>query len=312
METSLTLLVIGEKIDKSFIEKLYNKKNLKENKIKNKNYEYIEVINSLNWKIDYFENGLSDSVCEKIQSKIDSDRKNAFYFHVLICFTDSEDKISKILNFIGSKNIYYQPFIIFISNSSLDTKSLRQRLRKDEDNLFDVRNIEIIKYNEGNETILLESIWKKCCVYNQLGNSLILHSINKKKINIIKKDHALNFFIIGKTGVGKSTFVNILAGDIVSPERVGKNITKGTKEYICKNISMYIYDTEGFSTGNEIEKVTKDIFDSMEKLKENKQIINGIFYMFDISSTRTYDEKEENLIKKLYKNKYKYIFFVKS
>ena len=301
METSLTLLVIGEKIDKSFIEKLYNKKKLKENKIKNKNYEYIEVINSLNWKIDYFENGLSDNIYKKIQSKIDSDRKNAFYFHVLICFTDSEDKISKILNFIGSKNIYYQPFIIFISNSSLDTKSLRQNLRKDDDNLFDVRNIEIIKYNEGNETILLESIWKKCCVYNQLGNSLILHSINKKKINIIKKDHALNFFIIGKTGVGKSTFVNILAGDIVSPERVGKNITKGTKEYICKNISMYIYDTEGFSTGNEIEKVTKDIFDSMEKLKENKQIINGIFYMFDISSTRTYDEKEENLIKKLYK-----------
>ena len=48
METSLTLLIIGENIDKSFIEKLYNKKTLKENTIKNKDYEYIEVINSLN------------------------------------------------------------------------------------------------------------------------------------------------------------------------------------------------------------------------------------------------------------------------
>lgn len=310
METSLTLLIIGEKIDKSFIEKLYNKKKLKENKIKNKDYEYIEVINSLNWKIDYFENGLSDNIYKKIQSKIDSDRKNAFYFHVLICFTDFEEKIRKIINSIGSNNIYYQPFIIFISNSSLDTKSLRQSLRKEEDNLFDVRNIEIIKYNKGNETILLDSIWKKCCVYNQLGNSLILHSINKKKTEIIKKDHALNFFIIGKTGVGKSTFVNILAGDIVSPERVGKNITKGTKEYICKNISMYIYDTEGFSTGNEIETVEKDIFNSMDKLTEKKQIINGIFYMFDISSTRTYDEKEEKLIKKLYKRNIKIYFLL--
>ena len=84
-------------------------------------------------------------------------------------------------NFIGSNNIYYQPFIIFISNFSLDVKCLRQLLRKDEDNLFDNRNIEIIKYNKGNEAIFLDSIWKKCFVHNQLGNSLILHSINKKK-----------------------------------------------------------------------------------------------------------------------------------
>ena len=35
----------------------------------------------------------------------------------------------------------------------------------------------------------------------------------------------------------------------------------------------------------------------MDKLTEKKQIINGIFYIFNISSIHTYDEKEENLIK---------------
>ncbi len=38
--------------------------------------------------------------------------------------------------------------------------------------------------------------------------------MNNNRVNIIKKDHAFNFFIIGKTRVGKSTLVNILAGDI--------------------------------------------------------------------------------------------------
>lgn len=178
------------------------------------------------------------------------------------------------MKFITSKNTYYQPFIIFISNSSYDTKSLRHLLRQDEDNFIDPRNVETIQYNQGNETILLESIWKKCCNYNQLGNSLTLPSMNNNKVNIIKKAHALNFFIIGKTGVSKSTLVNILAGDIVSPERIGNNITKGTKEYICKNISKYIYDTEGFSSGDEIVTVEKDIFDTINQLKEKKQFIN--------------------------------------
>ena len=91
---------------------------------------------------------------------------------------------------------------------------------------------------------------------------------------------------------------------------MGKNITKGTKEYICKNISMYIYDTEGFSSGNEIITVEKDIFDSMEKLKEKKQIINGIFYMFNIESPRTYDDKEEILIKKLFNKNFKIYFLL--
>jgi uncharacterized protein (DUF697 family) len=306
----LTLLIIGENIDKSFIEKLYKKKKFKEKKINKPNYKYIEVINSISWKIDYFENGLENNIFQQIQAKIDSDRKEDFYFHVLICFTNSENKIKEFLQFISSKNIYYQPFIIFISNSSFDTKSLRHYLRQDENNFIDPRNIEIIKYIEGNEIILLDSIWRKCCNYNQLGNSLILPSMNNNKVNIVKKDHALNFFIIGKTGVGKSTFVNILAGDIVSPERVGKNITKGTKEYICKNISMYIYDTEGFSSGDEIVTVEKDIFATMDKLIEKKQIINGIFYMFNITSPRTYDIKEESLIKKIFQKNIKIYFLL--
>ena len=308
--TRLTILIVGENIDRPFIEKLYNKNKIKEKIINNPKYKYIEVVNPINWKIDYFENGLTKDIFQQIQTKIDFDRKEDFYFHVLICFTNSEIKIQEFLKYISSKNVYYQPFIIFISNSSFDTKSLRKLLREDEENFIDPRNIEIIKFNKGNEEILLDSIWRKCCNYNQLGNSLILPSINNNKVNIIKKDHALNFFIIGKTGVGKSTLINILTGDISSPERVGKNITKGTKEYICKNISMYIYDTEGFSSGNEIITVEKDIFDSMEKLKEKKQIINGIFYMFNIESPRTYDDKEETLIKKLFNKNFKIYFLL--
>ncbi len=88
-------------------------------------------------KIDYFENGLTEQIFQEIQTKIDFDRSQQFYFHALICFTNSEDKIKELLKFISSKNIYYQPFIIFISNSSYDKKCLRKILRQDEDNFID-------------------------------------------------------------------------------------------------------------------------------------------------------------------------------
>ncbi len=48
----------------------------------------------------------------------------------------------------------------------------------------------------------------------------------------------------------------------------------------------------------------------MDKLTEKKQIINGIFYMFNIFFIHTYDEKEENLIKKLYKRNIKIPFLL--
>ncbi len=64
---------------------------------------------------------------------------------------------------------------------------------------------------------------------------------------------------------------------------------------------MYIYDTEGFTSGKELENAEKEILNTIDNLKGKKQIIDGIFYMFNINSPRTYDSKEENLINKLYK-----------
>lgn len=147
---------------------------------------------------------------------------------------------------------------------------------------------------------LLNILWQKCCYFNQLGNSITLPSFNKLDVKISKYYHSFNYFIIGKAGVGKSTFINILCGDLVALERGGSNVTIGIKRYRCLNAPIYLYDTEGFSSGKELKNIRKTIFETIKELEKSKQTIHGIFYLFNGQSKRTFDDKEEELINELF------------
>ena len=97
--------------------------------------------------------------------------------------------------------------------------------------------------------------------------------------------------ILGMTGHGKSTFINILCGGLVALERAGSNVTVGMKRYKCLNAPLYLYDTEGFSSGKELSSTKKKIFDTLKELDKTKQTIHGIFYLFNGQSKRTFDNK---------------------
>ena len=155
---------------------------------------------------------------------------------------------------------------------------------------------------------ILNILWKKCYYYNQLGNSITLPSFNEMSIKISQYFHSFNYFRIVKSVFGKSTFINILCGDFVALERGGSNVTVGIKRYRCLNAPFYIYDTEGFFSGNELGKIIKKIFDTLDQLKKSKKTIHGIFYIFYRQSKRTFDDKEEVLINDLFEKGFD-IFF---
>lgn len=295
-ETKLKLIIYGDDIDISLINKLYDNKKCKSKDISQKDFNYTEIQhNILDWKFLIIKKGNID----KIINLIKEDYKTKYFHHVLLLYIENMENQIQIIRQIKEEgsNIYF-PFIIFYSSNKRGKSDI---IKLVEDNTLDIDYRTVLYINKDFGPLeLLNILWQKCCYYNQLGNSITLPSFNKFEVKFSKYFHSFNYFIIGKTGVGKSTFINIICGDLVALERGGTNVTVGIKRYRCLNAPIYLYDTEGFSSGNELNKTKKIIFQTLDELKKTKQKIHGIFYLFNGQLKRTFDDQEEQLINELF------------
>ena len=295
-ETKLKVIIYGNNIDFKSIDKLYEKKKCKSKEIKKMNFSYIETAhNILQWIFLIIKNGNIDNIIDLMKD----DYKNKYFHHVLILYIDNPESQIDIIQQIHEKgsNIYF-PFIIFISSNKKEKNEIIDIVGNNQLEI-DYRTLLFLQ-NPFDPIELLDILWQKCCYYNQLGNSITLPDFKKFKVKISNYFHSFNFFVIGKTGVGKSTFINILCGGLVALERAGSNVTVGIKRYKCLNAPLYLYDTEGFSSGKELSSTKKKIFDTLKELDKTKQTIHGIFYLFNGQSKRTFDDNEEELINELF------------
>ena len=122
--------------------------------------------------------------------------------------------------------------------------------------------------------------------YNELGDSfLIPFPLENQKVNLnyntkIYGRH-INLLFCGKSGVGKSTFINLL----IKEKRVkiggnGLSTTKNIVEYIIPNTAISIFDTPGFEDEETVNltinhiKNYKDVF-----YKFGKQIHLIIYFL---------------------------------
>ena len=122
--------------------------------------------------------------------------------------------------------------------------------------------------------------------YNELGDSfLIPFPLENQKVNLnyntkIYGRH-INLLFCGKSGVGKSTFINLL----IKEKRVkiggnGLSTTKNIVEYIIPNTAISIFDTPGFEDEETVNltinhiKSYKDVF-----YKFGKQIHLIIYFL---------------------------------
>ena len=260
------------------------------------NFSYIETVhNILQWIFLIIKNGNIDNIIDLMKD----DYKNKYFHHVLILYIDNPESQIDIIQQIHEKgsNIYF-PFIIFISSNKKEKNEIIDIVGNNQLEI-DYRTLLFLQ-NPFDPIELLDILWQKCCYYNQLGNSITLPDFKKFEVKISNYFHSFNFFVIGKAGVGKSTFINILCGSLVALERAGSNVTVGIKRYKCLNAPLYLYDTEGFSSGKELSSTKKKIFDTLKELDKTKQTIHGIFYLFNGQSKRTFDDNEEELINELF------------
>ncbi len=122
----------------------------------------------------------------------------------------------------------------------------------------------------------------------------------EKQKRAIKKP---NLMIVGGTGVGKSSLVNLVFGEEVAKVGNGKPITKGCDRYENENIPIVIYDTEGYEINDKGEsysnfnKVVLKKIEEFQTLELDKQI-HVVWYCISISNKRITDY-DISILKKL-------------
>ena len=196
--------------------------------------------------------------------------------------------------------------------SALEDMNNSLQKKQDEEISFitsELENLSHIWCVEEIKEIDFEKILKEC--YEQLIKSEnlevnIKENVRKLVKNLIKENEVkyLNFQIIGKTGVVKSTLVNAILGENVAEEKMGEPCTMETKCYETKKYNFIrLYDTRGIEISHnfDIEKLfnetLRDIKEKCEKNEPN-DLIHCLLYCF--TGTR-FEREEAEIIAKLRK-----------
>lgn len=130
-------------------------------------------------------------------------------------------------------------------------------------------------------------------------------NIDEELEKINKKINKPNILVCGATGVGKSSFVNDVFGKHVAKVGEGAPITRGVKRYEDKELSVVLYDSEGYEIGEDKQDYFKEeIIGVIDKYKQeyptelNKQI-HEVWYFISAANKRVTETDIEvvNLIK---------------
>lgn len=113
-----------------------------------------------------------------------------------------------------------------------------------------------------------------------------------------------NILIIGKTGVGKSTFLNYIYGENIAKTGTGRPVTGyglDLYEYVDRNIVYSIYDTWGLEA-DKAEKWEQLILDEVNTRDESMEIrdwFHTIYYCFSAATARVEEFEIEHILKPL-------------
>ena len=232
-----------------------------------------ERINRINMLEQMMRDNYQEQNRREIQEKIEEEEKrNKEEFKKLQDIQKKEEDIQNCKEFLS--NEFSSSVLKTINNFYKEREKWLEKL--DDKNLNN--RLEFLRKELG---ILFNKLFDKEEVSNKIKNiffkSIKIHSV----INKLKQ---MNYMILGTSGVGKSTLINVLFGEDLAPEGIGQRCTTIRKRYESKKYPfLTLTDTMGTEIGNghSLEEVEKDTLDEItNKLNSSdpNEHIHGIIY----------------------------------
>ena len=262
--------ICGENIDLDIIDKIFPKK-LKENK-----RCYCFDNPKVRWVATIYSQGISNGIVKSICNNIKVGKS------VILIF--GENGAELLCKELDKMEEVYMPFLVFL------TKTKIQSIK-----MADNRRIKNIVFNGDFSQALTEIIselWKIEGYYNERGNEYDNYlPSNKKGEKDISSDTSLNILLTGFSRSGKSTFINLIARQLIAYETPqGISTTQKITNYyitldntIQNMAKIKFIDSPGLiieenSNKNNQNNIIKLIKESLVKSQEQKDKISMILF----------------------------------
>ena len=233
-------------------------------------------------------------------------------FRTLLIFFD-EDNLEDLLIKVINKYYKNQIFIVIFTNKDLNILRLNieekiDKLSETKKSYFDINNIFIYENKEEGHKKVIMTILKIFAYFNQLGDWFFMNLFEngstiegfEEEVGHLFYTHYFNILLCGRTGTGKSTFINKIMGEKKSFTLKTKSAgTERNNFYIHKHYPIKIIDVCGFAEGKEGKEMIERLNLIYNKNSNNIIIddyINDIFHF--------YDDKRNNIHLLLYFNVY--------
>jgi len=233
---------------------------------------------------------------------------------VLIFFDYKEyrEKLPILDKYLDENLKVYKPIVILAFNEK----------NKKEINNLNENKYDIVFYKENDYTKIYEEIKSVYNYYFNIGDQGFINFIelldnlksknkkNENEENICKYKATINILVMGRTGSGKSTLINLLLGENRALEGIGYSITKLYTQYTHRKYPITFTDTIGFKDDKSIKRMKTFLSNYNEFFNEGKSKFHLVLYLLNAGSERTFVRSELELIDDI-RNKYKLpIFFV--
>lgn len=181
--------------------------------------------------------------------------------------------------------------------------------------------IELVYYKNDSE--IIKKIKQLYRYYNNIGDifTIINEMLGQPETSINYDENevkypygpTLNILVIGKSGGGKSTLINLLLNEkkvLTGIKLCGLSNTKLFSRYIHKEYPIAFIDTPGIEKEEDFKKMKNYLFETKKLFGDGKYKIHAILYIINSSVSRFFNDEEISLINFIIRIMEIQIFFV--
>lgn len=271
------------------------------------------------WNYNYCEGNYEKQIdgIKKIfkerQENFKKNPSNSFKEVILVKMDKKDDnKIKEIFDTFADDQDVYCPFIIFLINEQMTPEDNYKDIIPDQDEYYisplKVYTIRFHKYDTEETMKLYKRLWRICSYYNELGDQFIIwpkYDDSPHPYDLVNCDSPsyINIFCLGKTGSGKSTFLNKFFNEKRSKQGgTGKSTTTKIVRYGIENFPIRIYDIPGFEGKDTIKVVNKKLSETTKEMNNDKDRVHLILYFINFKEETIFYEMENTIINTLREN----------